>query len=121
MRPKDSESEQGCKFSIHHGIDCQGYKVGQPGSTVFAKANGNVTEMEVESGVVPRIDKVDNDGTDEMARAGANPYAVSFQLLQEAALRKHAAVNVQRMMLEIITARWTQQHAPMMSRNHHTS
>ena len=72
---------------------------------MFCKVKGHVTETDVISGAVQKIDKIGNDAADELARQGAAAHAVPDEVRREVQMQRVAAKGVQRMMLEIIIER----------------
>ena len=67
---------------------------------------GHATRVDVLRGRSTEEDKRGNDGADELARAGARLHHVSAEVVASAKERRRAAVNVQRMMLCILKARF---------------
>ena len=66
---------------------------------------GHAKLVDVRRGRTSLIDKVGNDGADALAVAGAATHAVSSDIVECAALRRHVAMHVHAMMLAITKAR----------------
>ena len=74
-------------------------------SVFFVKVKGHATEGDVTAGRVRPEDKAGNDAADGLACAGADEHAMSNDIVTKTVLHRHAAVEVQKMMLSILAAR----------------
>lgn len=66
---------------------------------------GHAKEIDVERGRTTWEDKAGDDGADELAVAGAKCHEIQSEVVWDASMRKHAARQVQRMMVRILQAR----------------
>ena len=67
---------------------------------------GHAKACHVERGITTLEDKEGNDAADALATNGATEHAAPDSLLLDAAWKQTAAKTAQRMMIEILTARW---------------
>ena len=71
----------------------------------FAKVKGHATNSDVRRGIALAIDKHGNDQADELACAGGDLHAAPPGLVSMATQRRLDAMQVHRMMLDILSAR----------------
>ena len=76
-----------------------------PGSVLFTKVKGHASQADVAAGRTLAEDKAGNDAADTLAGAGADAHAVPAAVKLQTSLQRHAAVEVQAMMIAILAAR----------------
>ena len=72
---------------------------------VFTKVKSHATEENVRRGRVAPIDKLGNDGADELACTGADAHQAPAEVVDAAYRRRCAAVGVHSMMIDILAIR----------------
>ena len=70
---------------------------------------GHAKKIDIDRGRTTWEDKVGNDGTDELAAAGAEAHAVESEVTQSASLRKLGAKSIHGMMVCVLEARMAEE------------
>ena len=73
---------------------------------IVTKVKGHATDTDVARGHVLEIDKYGNDKADNLACVGADAHRVPEQIIEEAAMRRSHATSLQRLMIDIVNARF---------------
>ena len=79
---------------------------------------GHAKQVDVDRGRTTEEDRTGNDGADALAVAGAGLHQVPAEVVADARERKEMAVNVQRMMVSVLQARFeAESHDPNDARH----